>query len=383
MSRVKVGHVLELQRRPVEIEPSDEYVLVGVYSFGKGIFHRNPQLGVDLGDYKFSEVAPGDLVVSNIQAWEGAIGHATNVDRNTIGTHRFLCYTARDEAEIDTNWARYYFLSPAGFPQIQAAAPGSVTRNRTLARERFEAIEIPLPDIEEQRRIAAHLDCVAGIVNHLEDRLAEQDLHPAATLLPGLVDRVLEIASEERVEAGALYEVVSDVVHPGDPYEGAECFIGLQHIESHTGQCLGSDPLGDEKGRKFRFQPGDVVYGYLRPYLNKVWVADRVGLCSVDQYVLRPKEGVEPRLLAYVLRSGGTLAQAEQLTHNLQLPRLRTKLLKGIVGADPRSMDAKVLSRLDRLTVQMLQLARAQARRHRLATAVLPAALNRKFAELV
>ena len=382
MKRVKVREVLELQRRQVNVDPAAEYREIGVRSFGKGIFHKDPIKGIDLGSKRVFVIRPGDLVFSNVFAWEGAVALASPAEAGRIGSHRFMTYTPTDDG-VDVSYLRYYFTSEFGVALLASASPGSAGRNRTLAVDRFEAIEIPLPDIDEQHRIAAHLDCVAGIVNHLEDRLAEQDLHPAATLLPGLVDRVLEIASEERVEVGALYEVVSDVVHPGDPYEGAECFIGLQHIESHTGQCLGSDPLGDEKGRKFRFQPGDVVYGYLRPYLNKVWVADRVGLCSVDQYVLRPKEGVEPRLFAYVLRSRGTLAQAEQLTHNLQLPRLRTKLLKGIVGADPRSMDAKVLSRLDRLTVQMAQLARAQARRHRLATAVLPAALNRKFAELV
>jgi hypothetical protein len=39
----------------------------------------------------------------------------------------------------------------------------------------------------------------------------------------------------------------------------------------------------------------------LRPYLNKIWVADRHGLCSVDQYVLRPRPDVDADLLAYLL----------------------------------------------------------------------------------
>jgi len=175
MRRVTVGEVLELQRRPVQIDPTAEYALIGVYSFGKGIFHRDPQLGVDLGNYKFSAVRPGDLVMSNIQAWEGAIGHATDADVGTIGTHRFLSYTARDPKKIDTNWARYYFLSSAGFPSIQKAAPGSVTRNRTLAQERFESIEMPLPDIDEQRQLATHLDRVAALAYRVSIQQEKRD----------------------------------------------------------------------------------------------------------------------------------------------------------------------------------------------------------------
>ena len=40
-------------------------------------------------------------------------------------------------------------------------------------------------------------------------------------------------------------------------------------------------------GRKPRFANGDIVYAYLRPYLNKVWVAEFDGLCSVDQFAYK------------------------------------------------------------------------------------------------
>jgi type I restriction enzyme S subunit len=195
--RVRVGDVLQLQRRAVSIDPATEYRLIGVYSFGKGIFHREPKIGAELGNYKFFAVEPGDLVVSNIQAWEGAIGFATEADGGTVGTHRFLAYTAIDPDEIDANWARYFFLSEAGFPLIQKAAPGSVTRNRTLAVERFEALEIPLPDIDEQRRIAAQLDRVTRLttrLNIIRRRSASFD----AWLDAQLDRRKVELAREHR-----------------------------------------------------------------------------------------------------------------------------------------------------------------------------------------
>jgi len=382
MKRVRVGDVLEFQRRRVEISPDKEYTMIGIFSFGKGIFHRDPQLGIELGDYTFSSVLPGDLVLSNIQAWEGAIGFATEVDLGTIGTHRFLSYTAREPDILDTNWARYFFLSPVGFPLIESAAPGSVTRNRTLARERFEAIEIPLPHIDDQRRVSSHLDRVFSITQCLENRIRTRNKIPARALLPSLVDAAIERSTPRQVAVGELYSVVSDVVHPGDSYDDAECFVGLQHIESHTGRRIGSLPLGDETGRKFRFRPGDVTFGYLAPYLNKVWVADRVGLCSVDQYVLRPSEDVDANLLAYVLRSASTLAQSEELTHNLVLPRLRSKLLASILVADPRSLGEMTRNRLDKVSKRVLGLSDLEKQRADLCSSIVPSALNQAFAGL-
>lgn len=164
VERVRVGDVLKLQRREITIDPLEEYRLIGVYSFGKGILHREPKLGSELGDYRFFGIQPGDLILSNIQAWEGAIAYATDDDLGTIGTHRFLTYTGAGDF-IDTNWAKWFFLSGRGMDLIRRAAPGSTMRNRTLAIERFENLEIPLPPLDVQRRVAGRLDRLRDAVD--------------------------------------------------------------------------------------------------------------------------------------------------------------------------------------------------------------------------
>ncbi len=381
MRRVRVGDIIELHRRQVDVDPAATYEEIGVRSFGHGIFHKEPIRGIDLGNKRVFEIHPGDLVLSNVFAWEGAVALAGKSERGRIGSHRFMTYRPRDK-EVSNAYLRYFFISDMGVERLGIASPGSAGRNRTLAVSRFEEIEVPLPSMDEQRRISCHLDRVFSITRPLKDQVSVRDKVPARALLPSLVDTVIESTTPRRVEAGSFYSVVSDVVHPGDPYGDAECFVGLQHIESHTGRRIGSLPLGDETGRKFRFRPGDVTFGYLAPYLNKVWVADCVGLCSVDQYVLRPSEGVDAELLAYVLRSASTLAQSEGLTHNLVLPRLRSKLLAGILVADPRSLGEETKERLNRVTERVLRLSDLEKRRTDLCSSVMPSALNRAFAGL-
>ena len=67
-ARVRVGDVLRLERREVADRPAEEYDESASYSFGKGIFHREPNPASELGDKRFFRIEPGDLVLSNIPA---------------------------------------------------------------------------------------------------------------------------------------------------------------------------------------------------------------------------------------------------------------------------------------------------------------------------
>lgn len=156
VERVRVGDVLELHRRPVKVMPDTEYREVGVRSFGRGVFHKEPIAGVDLGTKRVFRIEPGDLVISNVFAWEGAIAVASEAEEGMIGSHRFMTFLPRDD-RVDTVWMSWFLLSEPGLELIRRASPGSAGRNRTLAIERFEALKIPLPPVEQQRRVAQHL----------------------------------------------------------------------------------------------------------------------------------------------------------------------------------------------------------------------------------
>ena len=118
----------------------------------------------------------------------------------------------------------------------------------------------------------------------------------------------------------------NDIVHPRDNPSGIETFVGLEHIEPQTGRRIGAVPidLGSMTGRKARFLPGDIVYGYLRPYLNKVWIAEFAGFCSVDQYVFIVDEAIaDAAYVASYLRSPAYLSAAPINETPGQLPRIR------------------------------------------------------------
>jgi len=130
----------------------------------------------------------------------------------------------------------------------------------------------------------------------------------------------------KRVRLGHVLRLRKEIVHPYEKPQGTATFVGLEHIEVGTGLRIGSldVDLARLTGRKPKFCKGDIVYGYLRPYLNKVWVAEFDGVCSVDQYVYEVDRSLaDPEFIAWFMRSPDYLARARVESGPGQLPRIR------------------------------------------------------------
>lgn len=379
--RAQVGEILNLRREQVEVEPSGTYREIGVRSFGRGLFIKDAVDGAILGDKRLFRVRRGDLVVSNVFAWEGAVAVAGSAHDGLIGSHRFMTWIPRAD-DVSVDYLCHYFASEPGLESLRQASPGSAGRNRTLSIKSFEAIDIPMPPIDEQRRIASQLDQIVDAHRTIDADARRNDSSFPPGALPRIVADLLDAEGLPRVRVEELVDVVGDTIHPGDDLRGAKLFIGLQHVEPHTGRRIGAREIGVESGRKFRFDKGDVTFGYLRPYLNKVWVADRIGLCSVEQFVLRPHAGVDPCLLGYVLRSASVLERAIGATNNLQLPRLSVGALMAMPIPDVRHASPALVLRLDHVTDRMVRLQTLRSSRCQLIAGILPAARNEIFSAM-
>lgn len=101
-------------------------------------------------------------------------------------------------------------------------------------------------------------------------------------------------------------------------------YIGLESIEPNTGQF---NETGLSKtpevplANSFRFGPEHVLYGKLRPYLNKVTLAEFEGKCSTEIIPLLPSPDLDRRYLAYFLRSPRTVSRISEKTAGARMPR--------------------------------------------------------------
>jgi len=104
-------------------------------------------------------------------------------------------------------------------------------------------------------------------------------------------------------------------MHSGLPY------VGLEDIESGTARFSGSLSPSSVKSTTFRFTPAHVLYGRLRPYLNKVLAPDFEGHCSTEIFPLKPLPNVLREFIVYWLLRDATVTQATETARGARMPR--------------------------------------------------------------
>ena len=98
-------------------------------------------------------------------------------------------------------------------------------------------------------------------------------------------------------------------------------YLGLEHLAPGRLVRIGCGKASDMRSNTSAFQPGDVLYGKLRPYLDKAVLADDAGVCTTELLVLRAKTGVDARFLSTVVHSPSFLEYAVAGTTGVQHPR--------------------------------------------------------------
>ncbi len=174
--------IAPLVRRPVETVPDQFYPEVGIRSFGRGVFHKEPKTGLELGEKRLFEWRAGDLLFNIVFAWEGAVAVASKEEDGKVGSHRFLTCVV-DPKLADARYLFWWFTHDKGREKLLRASPGGAGRNRTLGIEKLSAIEVPLPPLDEQRSIAQRLDTVAALVAERRRAIEAAERETQALLL--------------------------------------------------------------------------------------------------------------------------------------------------------------------------------------------------------
>ena len=123
-------------------------------------------------------------------------------------------------------------------------------------------------------------------------------------------------------EIRELLEERSEKIEPAQ-HEGRVMYIGLENIEPQSSKVSGNliHEYQNIKSIKNKFTNGDILYGKLRPNLNKVWLADVSGICSTEFLVLTARNHKQTVLLSHYLRSSVFNEKVLQTVSGQQLPR--------------------------------------------------------------
>jgi type I restriction enzyme M protein len=167
-----------------------------------------------------------------------------------------------------------------GFKTIEQMAMGA-TGQVELSISTISGIKIPLPPLPVQSEIVAESEAIDNEVDRAKGEIANAK--------DAIENAVLNNHFPMEKLAQVAYKV-SDAIDP-QGQTGIATYIGLENIESNTGRLVGNvaTDYADIKSTKTCFNKGDILYGKLRPNLNKVYLAKEDGICSTDILVFRFK----------------------------------------------------------------------------------------------
>lgn len=230
-------------------------------------------------DLRTNDAKPGDLVFTQ----RGTLGQVAVMPSDApIAVVSQSQMRLRVNHEVVDPWFVYYWATSPSFLRLlddRAIVAGVPHINLGI----LAAMPLPLPPLDEQRRIAAVLGAFDDLIEtnrSLVTRLRDQ------------ASRVYALASEDGavIPFDDVADLVRDGIRAADLTSGTP-YVGLEHFDTEGGGLVGVGDAGSVDSNKTRFRAGDVLYGKLRPYFRKFDRPGFDGVCSTEIWVLRPKSG--------------------------------------------------------------------------------------------
>lgn len=346
----------------VDIDDEKLYPILGVRAQGKGVYLNRVASGKELTMRRYQKSKPYHLFYCKVRTVNGQWGIVHPEFEDTYGSSN-MQYLEINLEKLNPEYLELLLKVKALTDEWDVNAGGADGRHFTL--NTLLSLKIPLPSLAEQNRMVAAYN--ANIA------LAEQQEAQAEQLEQGIDDYLFEMLGVKQLENNhkmhglqfvnyqetsrwdttflisiittlksdypikKFSEVISyfnqgengktirldSIKYPEDDFY----YIGMEHIEKETGQLL---DLKSVKGREIKSQTLRVpenylLYGKLRPYLNKYWLNetnhDNI-ICSSEFFVFDVKQNINKQFFKSVLASSFIQHQITDKTSGARMPRI-------------------------------------------------------------
>jgi restriction endonuclease S subunit len=293
----------------------------------------------------YSQFSNGDVVIAKITpCFENGKGSLIRGMLGGIGYGTTELHVLTPGPEIDGRFLYYITVDPR-FRRLGEANMTGAAGQQRVPEEFIRNYLVPVPPLNVQRAIADYLDRETARIDALiaaKERLLALLAEKRRALITRAVTRGLDPNAPMKDSgipwlgeipahwtATRIKHVVTLRRSRVQSDEERKPYIGLEHIESWTGRLVSDLSSADEAAvsatresdsLSSTFEPGDVLFGKLRPYLAKAWVAEFAGRCTTEALVMQPV-AVEARFLRYVFLCPDFIDLVDASTFGSKMPR--------------------------------------------------------------
>ena len=279
-------------------------------------------------------VSKGSFIFADTSEDREGCGNAVYIDTSDkiyAGYHTIV-FRRNDE---NGKYLAYLFQTDAWRSQIRSQVSG--VKVYSITQTILSSTLVILPPGQEQEAIAAWLDekcgeidaAIAKVDREIElidelkqseiSRVVTRGLNPDAPLRPSGIDWIGDIPKHWKMCRFKNFMYLKTTPSVSD------IKVGLENLESGSGKFIESDT--EFEGNGVEFGTNNILYGKLRPYLKKVWLAEFSGNAIGDFFVFSNCPNSNASYLKYVLLSDGFTKQADGSTFGAKMPRVSSEFI--------------------------------------------------------
>ncbi len=263
-------------------------------------------------------VIRGMILVHSVPVARAEIALAFNQDiKAVVTTH-----------DIDDEFMLYWLTANA--QRLRGLTTESTHGTKRLPTEMLFRELVACPSAPEQEAIAEALSDADALIESLEQLIAKKRYIKQGAMQELLTgkQRLPRFSGEWEVKLfGEIAQLRKERIDPRQAGRHEFC-IELEHIEQGTGCLAGHTATSEGSSLKSVFQKDDVLFGKLRAYLRKYWLANREGVCSTEIWVLTAKRALLTPQFLFQLVNVDRFIEAASSAYGTHMPRSDWNVVK-------------------------------------------------------
>ena len=284
-------------------------------------------------------VKAGDVVIAASSGSLDVVGKAARALSDFDGGFGAFCKVLRPNKKVDAGYFAHFFQTRSYRQKVSSLAAGANINN--LRNEHLDDLEITLPSLPEQRRIAAILDKADALRAKRREAIAKLDQLLQSVFLDMFGDPV---SNPKKWRASSLKEAKAVVqtgpfgslLHKEDYISGGIPLINPMHIVAGAvrpgvGQTVSTEKAAELEN--YRLRAGDVVMGR-RGEMGRCAVVSRSTagmLCGTGSLLIRPEAtSLISVFLATLLSNGSMKRHLESLSQGVTMANLNSSMIEGL-----------------------------------------------------